>query len=54
MVRFFERRKAAYQAFVEKRAGQLEKPPAAKLAPPRNIGLPPAGGVASLNSGFHY
>jgi hypothetical protein len=29
MMAFFKRRKAAYQAFVEKRAGQLEKfPPA--------------------------
>jgi len=27
IVRFFKRRKVAYQAFVEKRAGQLEKLP---------------------------
>ncbi len=49
-MKFFETRKAAYEAFVERRAGRLRN--SRCLAAARV--LPPADNGASFNSGFYY
>ncbi len=50
IMRFFKRRKTAYQAFVEKQAGSLEKLPLLSC----RWGASASRKRASLTSGFHY